>query len=119
MVAEKPASSSYGGVRELGHAGNVRDRPHGVRRGDARDDAHPVVELPLEIREVEAKVGGDIDPVDVEAAVGGELDPGRDAAVVIEPRNKDPVALVPVARGCPREREVEHGHVLAEDHVIG
>ena len=36
---------------------------------------------------------------------------GDDAAVVVEPRDEDPVALAPVARRGAREREVEHRHV--------
>ena len=113
-----PAERS-GGMRELGDAGDVDDRPDGVRRRDAGDDAHPVVQLPLEIVQIEAQVGGDVHPVELEAAVGRQLDPRRHAAVVVEPRDEDPVALAPVARCCPRQREVEHGHVLAEDHVVG
>ena len=100
-------------------ARDVDDRADRVRRGDARDDAHALVELPLEVVEVEAQVVGDVDPVDLEAAVGGELDPRRDAAVVVEARDEDPVALLPVARRRAREREVERRHVRAEDDVVG
>ena len=106
-------------VRELGDAREVDDRADGIRRRDARDDAHALVELPLEIVEVEPQVLGDVDPVDLEAAVGRELDPRRDAAVVVEARDEDPVAFLPVARRRAREREVEHRHVRAEDHVVG
>ena len=86
---------------------------------DAGDDAHALVELPLEVVEVEPQVLGDVDPVDLEAAVGRELDPRRDAAVVVEARDEDPVAFLPVARRGAREHEVERRHVRAEDHVVG
>ena len=72
-----------------------------------------------EVVVVEAQILGHVHPLDLEAAVGGELDPRRDAAVVVEARDEDPVALVPVARGGAREREVEPRHVGAEDHVVG
>src|SRR5580765_2066635 len=38
---------------------------------------------------------------------------------MIEARDQDPVALLPVAGGGAREREVEPGHVGAEDDVVG
>ena len=106
-------------VREFRDARNVGDRADGVRSRDAGDDAHAVVEFPLEIVEVEAKLGSDVDPVHLEAAVGGEFHPRRDAAVVVEPRDEDLVPDAPVARGRAREHEVERRHVRAEDHVVG
>ena len=107
-----------GGVRQLGDARDVGDRPHGVRRGDTRDDTHAVVELPLEIVEVEAKLGSDVDPLHLEAAICGDLDPRRDATVVVEPGDENPVALLPVAGRGAREHEVERRHIRAEDHVV-
>jgi hypothetical protein len=107
-----------GGVGELRHARDVRDRPDRVRGGDAGDDANALVELSLEVAEVQPQIVADVDPVDVEAAIRRELDPGRDAAVVVEARDEDPVALAPVARRRPREREVERRHVRSEDHVL-
>ena len=106
-------------VRELGDARHVDDRAERVRRADARDDPRPLVQLPREVVVVEQQVIGDVDPVDLEAAVGGELDPRRDAAVVVEARHENPVALLPVARCGAREGEVENGHVLPEDDVVG
>ena len=106
-------------VRELGHALHVDDRPQRVRRGDGRDDARALVELPLQVVEVETQVVGDVDPVHLEAAVGRELEPRRDAAVVVEAADEDAVALLPVARRGARQREVEHGHVRPEDDVVG
>jgi hypothetical protein len=71
------------------------------------------------IVEVESEILGDFDPVDLEAAVGRELDPRRDATVVVEARDQDPIALPPVARRRARQHEVERRHVGAEDHVVG
>ena len=108
-----------GFVRELRHAGDVDDRPDRIRRRDARDDAHPLVEAVREVVVVEPQILGHVHPFDFEAAVGGELDPRRDAAVVVEAGDEDPVALVPVARRRAREREVEPRHVRPEDDVVG
>ena len=106
-------------VRELRDARHVDDRADRVRRADARDHAHAVVQPVREVVVVEPQVLGHVHPLDLEAAVRGELDPRCNAAVVVEAGDQDPVALVPVARGGAREREVEHGHVLTEDHVVG
>ena len=106
-------------VRELAHALHVDDRPERIRRRNGRDDAHALVELPLEVVEIESQIVGDVDPVELQALVGRELAPRRDAAVVVEPRDEDAVALLPVARRRPGEGEVEHGHVRAEDDVVG
>ena len=106
-------------VRELRHARDVDDRPDRVRRADARDDAHALVEPVREVVVVEPQILRHVHPLDLEAAVGGELDPRRDAAVVVEAGDEDPVALLPVARRGAREREVEPRHVRAEDHVVG
>ena len=106
-------------VRELRDPRDVDDRADRVRRPDARDDAHALVEPVREVVVVEAQILRHVHPLDLEAAVGGELDPRRDATVVVEARDEDPVALAPVARGGAREREVEPGHVGTEDDVVG
>ncbi len=112
--AERP-----GFVRELRDPCDVDDRADRVRRPDARDDAHALVEPVREVVVVEAQILRHVHPLDLEAAVCGELDPRRHSAVVVEPRHEDPVALAPVARGGARQREVEPGHVGAEDDVVG
>ena len=79
-----PAQSA-GLVRELRDPRDVDDRADRVRRADARDDTHPLVEPVREVVVVEAQILGHVHPLDLEAAVGGELDPRRNAAVVVEP----------------------------------
>ena len=71
-------------VRELGDACDVDDRPDRVRRGDARDYPHALVEPVREIVVVETQVLSHVHPLDLEPAVRGELDPRRHAAVVVE-----------------------------------
>ena len=106
-------------VRQLRDARDVDNRPDRVRRADARDHAHPLVEPVREVVVVQAQIRGHVHPLDLEAPVGGELDPRRDTAVVVEARDQDPVAFVPIAGGRARKGEVEPRHVRAEDDVVG
>jgi hypothetical protein len=57
--------------------------------------------------------------LDDEVAVVGQLEPRGDAAVVVERRDEDLVAGPQRAAGCAREREVQRGHVGAEDDLVG
>src|SRR5205823_15132333 len=84
----------------------------------ARDDAYALIETVREIFVVETQVLRHVHPLDFEPTVGGELDPRRHAAVVVEARHQDPVALPPVARRRTREGEVEPSHVRPEDDVV-
>src|SRR5262249_61455286 len=85
-------------VSELAASADVDDGADRVRRVDARHDLRPPVEAALEVVQVEAKILGHVDPADLEPAVGSELEPRGDAAVVVEPRDENAVALVPVPR---------------------
>jgi len=106
-------------IRALESLGTAALGLGGTELASAERSAHALVELALEIIQVEPEILGDVDPVDLESAVGRELDPGRNSTVVIEPRDQNPVAFLPVARRRARKREVEHGHVRPEDHVVG
>ena len=72
-------------VRQIRHACDVDDRPDRVRRADAGDDAHALVEPVREVVVVEAQILGHVHPLQFEAAIGCELDPRRDTAIVVEP----------------------------------
>ena len=47
-----------------------------------------------------------------------DLEPRRDVPVVVEPCHDDLVSFTPLTRDGPGEREVERGHVGAEDHLV-
>ena len=68
--------------------------------------------------EVDGRVVADLGEANLEAEVVRELEPGRDVAVVVEPRHDDLVAGLELPADRPREREVERGHVRAEDDLL-
>ena len=106
-------------VRELDDARGVGHRPEGVRCEREGDDPSPVGQLTLEILDVDRRVVVDLDEADGEVEVMRELEPGRDVPIVVEARDEDlvPARERPPERAC--EREVERGHVLAEDRLLG
>jgi len=108
-----------GRVRQLRHALDVRERPDGVRRDREGDDARAAAQLPLEVVEIERRVVVDVREDDPEVLVVRELEPRRHVPVVVELRDDDLVACLPVARSGAGEREVQRRHVRAEDRLLG
>ncbi|HWH05698.1 MAG TPA: hypothetical protein VNT23_04605 [Gaiellaceae bacterium] len=105
-------------VRELDDPGDVRLRPHRVRRDGEGDDAGAVGELPLEVVEVEREVVVQAGAADDDAEVVLELEPRRHVRVVVEQRHDDLVARAQGSREGPCEHEVERGHAGAEDRLV-
>ncbi len=105
-------------VRELGDAACVGARADRVRGERERDDARPVRQLPLEVREIERRVVVQLDEADLEVEVVRELEPRRDVAVVVELRDEDLVARLQGSPDRPAEHEVERRHVRAEDRLV-
>ncbi len=106
-----------GVVRELAHAPGVGDRADRVGRPGERDHLRARPELALQIREVERGVVIERDVPDHEIPVVRDLQPRRDSAVVVQAGHEDLVAGAEGARGGPRQREVQCGHVRPEDHL--
>ena len=106
-------------VCQLAHALRVDDGADRVRGPGERDDLRPLAQLRLEIREVERRVGVDVDVRDDEPEVVGELDPGGHVAVMVEARDEDLVAGLQLAAEHARQVEVDGRHVRAEDDLRG
>ena len=107
-----------GVVRELAHALGVDHGPDRVRGPCERHHTRPRPELALEVRVVERRVVEQLDVADDQVAVVGELEPRRDAAVVVERGDEDLVAGRELAARGARQREVQRGHVRAEEHLV-
>ena len=90
-------------VRGVGERTDVVDRAEHVRhRADGEERG--AVEQRVEVREVEAEVGGERDPAQLDAAFGGEHLPRNDVGVVLHVREHDRVAGLQVGRAptCTR-----------------
>ncbi len=115
-VDQHPCTGRVGRVddrREVGH------RAQRVRRTGDRDPSRPWADARRDRVGIEAS-GGGVElrqPQDGTTVVGREA-PRRDVGVVVEPGAHDLVTRRPVARERPREREVERGHVGAEDDAL-
>jgi hypothetical protein len=107
-----------GVVREPAHAAGVGDRADRVRRPGERDHLGARPQLGLQVREVERRVVVQRDVPDHQAAVVRDFQPRRHPCVVVQAGHQDLVAGPQGARGGPRQREVQRGHVRAEDHLV-
>ena len=105
-------------VRELAHPPGVGDGADRVRRPGERDHLGARPELALQVREVERGVVVQRDVPDHQVPVVRDLQPGGDPGVVIQAGYQDLVARLEGARGGPRQREVQRGHVRPEDHLV-
>ena len=107
-----------GVVRELAHPPGVGDRADRVRRPGERDHLGARPELGLQVPEVERRVVVQRDVPDHQVPVVRDLEPRRDPGVVVQAGHEDLVAGPEGARGGPRQREVQGGHVRSEDHLV-
>ena len=105
-------------VGGVGEWTDVVDRAEHVRHRADRQQAG-AVEQCVEVREVEAEVGGQRDPAQFDAAFGREHLPGDDVGVVLHVREHDRVAGLQVRAG-PRVRdEVDRlRRVAREDDLL-
>jgi hypothetical protein len=107
-----------GVVRELAHPPGVGDRADRVRRPGERDHLRARPELALQVREVERGVVVQRDVPDHQVPVMRDLQPRRHPGVVVQAGHQDLVTGPEGTRGGPRQREVQRGHVRAEDHLV-
>ena len=106
-------------VRGVGERADVVDRAEHVRHRADREQLG-AVEQRVEVREVEAEVGGERDPAQLDAAFGGEHLPRHDVGVVLHVREHDRVAGLQVgARPRVRDEVDRLGRVAREDDLLG
>jgi len=107
-----------GVVGEIAHPPGVGNRADRVRRPGEGDHPGPRPELAFQVREVERGVVVQRDVPDHQVPVVRDLQPWRDPGVVVQAGHQDLVARGEGARGGPGHREVQRGHVRAEDDLV-
>jgi hypothetical protein len=106
-----------GVMREPAHPPGVGNRPDRVRRPGERDHLGARPDLARQVPDVERGVVVQRDVPDHQVPVVRDFQPRRHPGVVVQAGHQDLVARAEGARGGPREREVQRGHVRPEDHL--